>query len=582
MQRAAIGLQADFYLGAVSWALLTLVGFCSGPKREYGPRIACTDASKLAMTHLGILSMGVGVRHKAQINMRCRVWSEIALVGLPGIAALGAFSVWHLLRTGFWYDESMQFWISLGLDGFAPPYSMPGSFRDVIRQNAAANLDPGGFSIILALWLKLGTSEIWQRTLPLLFFVVGLACFGWLGWTLRRSIPFAVLSSLAPTAYPLILDYATEVRAYSMEFAGIILGCILLDRLSLRSSILSAFLAGSVFGVFLGSRYSFGIFTAAAILALAHQTLGNRSGSATLAVARLSAFVAPIILSAALIFFMALLPQYKGRMSYNGGELVQYLANATATGKSLELIVAMLAKNLFGPAGLPLTFAGLIGLAGLTSHRWSERVGIYRMPPTARLFGMLAFAALCLTALVWRWHPWDMSQKWSLWLHALSAVAVVRFAAGLLELAGPPAASGWEREAPLAAFMLIGTMVLDLRFSIYRRPDSSLVPALKYLENAAPAAGSVAVAPHWYPTVRYFYEYGSLARSRIYPVSFSLPDQTSFKPLVSSQTQYLVTTRPLAEARAEFPQVKITQDPASPEYLFRAEMPSPRAAPSDD
>jgi hypothetical protein len=294
------------------------------------------------------------------------------------------------------------------------------------------------------------------------------------------------------------------------------------------------------------------------------------------------AFVAPIILSAALIFFMALLPQYKGRISYNGGELVQYLANATATGKSLELIAAMLAKNLIGPAGLPLTFAGLIGLAGLTSHRWSERLGIYRMPPTTRLFGMLAFAALCLTALVWRWHPWDISQKWSLWLHALSAVAVVRFAAGLLELAGPPAASGWEKEAPLAAFMLVGTLVLDLRFSIYRRPDSSLVPALKYLENAAPAAGSVAVAAHWYPTLRYFYEYGSFVGSRIYPVSFSLPDQTSFKPLVSSQTQYLVTTRSLAESRAEFPQVKITHDPASPEYLFRAEMPPPRAAPSDD
>jgi uncharacterized membrane protein len=146
----------------------------------------------------------------------------------------------------------------------------------VIRQNAIGNLDPGGFTIIMWLWLKLGTGEIWQRLLPFLFFVGGMACFGWLGWRLCKSIPFAVLSSLVPAAYPLILDYAAEVRAYSMEFAGIALGCVLLDRVRPRSDVRPALIAGAAFAFFLGSRYSFALFAAAAFLALAFSALSDR------------------------------------------------------------------------------------------------------------------------------------------------------------------------------------------------------------------------------------------------------------------------------------------------------------------
>ena len=64
----------------------------------------------------------------------------------------------------------MQFWMSLGLDGFGPPHEPAGRFRDVIHSNAIANLDPGGFTVIMWVWLKLATGEIWQRILPFLFF----------------------------------------------------------------------------------------------------------------------------------------------------------------------------------------------------------------------------------------------------------------------------------------------------------------------------------------------------------------------------------------------------------------------------
>ena len=167
----------------------------------------------------------------------------VALLCVPAIVALVAFADWNLRRTGFWFDESMQFWMSMGVDAFEP--SMPlGGFRDVIRHNAIGNLDPGAFTIIFWLWLKVTTAEIWQRILPFLFFLTAMASFGWLGWTVRRSIPFAFLTSLTPAAYPLMLDYAAEVRAYSMELAGVAIGCVLLERARARSDVRPALVAG--------------------------------------------------------------------------------------------------------------------------------------------------------------------------------------------------------------------------------------------------------------------------------------------------------------------------------------------------
>jgi hypothetical protein len=279
-------------------------------------------------------------------------WLAIALLCTVAVAALAIFASWHLSRTAFWYDESMQFWMSLGLDGFGPPHMPPSSFWDVVRNNAIANLDPGGFTIVMWLWLKLATDEIWQRALPFIFFLLGMACFGRMGWTRRRSIPFAVFSSLILAWDPLVLDYATEVRAYSMEFAGIAFGCVLLDKLTFHRETLPALFTGIVFAAFLGSRYSFGLFAAAAFLALAVITFGDTSINRRQGAMRLAAFAAPTAIAATVIFVVAFLPQYKIRMSSDGGAYLQYLAASTAAGKSWNDLLTMLARNLLGPSGI--------------------------------------------------------------------------------------------------------------------------------------------------------------------------------------------------------------------------------------
>ena len=60
-----------------------------------------------------------------------------------GAIAIGNFMNRSLISTAFWYDESVQYWISRGLDAFGPPLQKPGGLADVMKHNGIANLDPG-------------------------------------------------------------------------------------------------------------------------------------------------------------------------------------------------------------------------------------------------------------------------------------------------------------------------------------------------------------------------------------------------------------------------------------------------------
>jgi hypothetical protein len=505
-------------------------------------------------------------------------WLWVTFLAVAITASIWPFATWHLSRTGFWYDESMQFWMALGLDGFGAPLTPRGALSDILKENAIANLDPGGFSLILGLWMTFSTNEIWQRALPLLFFATGMVGLGILAWTWRRSILFAVTAALVPAAYPLLLDYSVEVRAYSMEFAGVVMGCLMLARLLEQPRIPSALIAGTVLGFFMTARYSYTLFAAAACIALALAWRKRQSRFALLA-----AFTAPLVVSGALILFLTFLPQYQARISYQGGALIAYLRPATSSGKSLGQLATMAATNLLQPAGFPLTLLALSGLIAFIPSSSRDRTGIGSIPLVTASFGVLALAVLVLTALVWPWHPWDIAQKWSLWLHALSTVAVVRLSASLLEYVGPPGSSGWETKRWVTALALFGFLALDLRFASYRRPEgNSIQPALRYLEGAALTPSAVAVDPAWYPTVRYLYEYGSFAGSRRYPASFRLPNWDGPEPLVSPpQTHYLLTYLSLADAQAAFPQATIVDDLTLPPQLFRIkpaeEIPAPES-----
>ena len=184
-------------------------------------------------------------------------------------------------------------------------------------------------------------------------------------------------------------------------------------------------------------------------------------------------------------------------------------------------------------------------------------------------FGLLCLAALVLSGLAWRWHPWDMSTKWSLWLQALSAVAVVRISAAVL--ASMPARATQAGGLIGLALLLIAAL-LDVRLATYHRSGwPSLVPELQRLESLEPHSESAAIDQLDYPTVRYFYEYGPLPGSHIYPGAFRHSYWLGPKQLIDENTRFLVSGRTIEAARRNFAPAHIVADPDLPPHLFRVE-----------
>jgi hypothetical protein len=169
----------------------------------------------------------------------------------------------NLKYTGMWWDEAAQFWISQGLSNYAQPFESPRSVGDVIRANRLENLDPGGYALLLHFWTKCNRGLEWLRSLPFAFLALGMVGLGLLGWRLSRSIGFALAACAVPLLYPAAVYFGFEIRAYSMEMAGVAVGALVLVHGLERPSFRRLSLLGLVCAVFLTSRYSYIVFIAA-------------------------------------------------------------------------------------------------------------------------------------------------------------------------------------------------------------------------------------------------------------------------------------------------------------------------------
>ena len=129
----------------------------------------------------------------------------------------------HLFSPNIWFDESGQYWLSLGLHHFTPPLSTPGGWDKIVEYGRVLNSDPGTYTLILRAWIKLFGADIATlRTLSLLFFLLGPVII-WLAGR-RLEIPPAAraAAALAPCGSFMFYHYATEIRAYSMESLAVL------------------------------------------------------------------------------------------------------------------------------------------------------------------------------------------------------------------------------------------------------------------------------------------------------------------------------------------------------------------------
>ena len=158
----------------------------------------------------------------------------------------------HLL----WFDEAGQFWISKGLNHYSDPLQTPQGVSDVIENNINYNLDPGGFSILLYIWTKASNSFLWLRLLPFLFFTGTIVAFIYLSYKWTKNLKIGLLMGFLPFLFPSIVSMGIEIRAYSMEYLGVVLAIISIESLKDKASNFRFFIFGSLLSIFMASRYS--------------------------------------------------------------------------------------------------------------------------------------------------------------------------------------------------------------------------------------------------------------------------------------------------------------------------------------
>jgi hypothetical protein len=162
-----------------------------------------------------------------------------------------------LFNPYLWFDEAGQFFISLGIDHWAPPFTRPGGWHSVMDRNNRYLFDPIGFTFLLRLWENVSTNAIWLRTLPFLGFLGMLVS----GYCLLRKARVErnlalLLIALLPSS-PLLYQFAGELRPYSFEAWGALFAAWVWYDLQERKTASRSLLLGSGMALFLLIRYPF-------------------------------------------------------------------------------------------------------------------------------------------------------------------------------------------------------------------------------------------------------------------------------------------------------------------------------------
>jgi uncharacterized membrane protein len=453
----------------------------------------------------------------------------------------------------------MQIHTSLGVNPMGAPFAPGGSLRDVVVRNGVDQLDPGGFGVLLHVWMLLfGTQALALRTLSGLLVLVGLAALASLaGRWLRHPLapPAAVALAIVD---PLVREHALEIRPYALELAGVFMAFWAADRLLDRPERARGLLFGLVLVALLGSRYS-AFMTGAALSAAAVLHLWSRRDDAE-GPQRNSTILATVLPPALAVAVIAVVsvPALIRRATWNGGVLVDYFSAQTAGAHDTMAALAAAWHHLTHPAALGLTVAAALAL-------WPRR------PPAVSAAALFvrrtALVLIVLTAALWPWHPWDPATKWSLYLRLVSIVCVVRLAADLVPSI---ATRRFARHAFTAAsLVLVAFGTARIATHLRGRWDVAL-PALLRIDDGLAGGDTsvVAVDLHPLPAVRYHYEFGSLRGRPEYPRVFQLPINNAELPLEAMcRARWLLSFEPVERLAQRYPTLRFDKDPVTTQLL---------------
>jgi hypothetical protein len=179
----------------------------------------------------------------------------LAIISLIYVAVL-VITFIYKANPYLWFDEAGQFWMSKGLNHYSDPLQPVQGIGAVIENNAYYNMDPGGFSVLLHFWSKISDSYIWLRLLPFLFLILTVAAFIYLFFKWTKNVFIAAMAGFIPLFMILVVNLGLELRAYSMEIAGTVIGLVAIESLMNKLSYKRLFLWGCVLAFFMTSRYA--------------------------------------------------------------------------------------------------------------------------------------------------------------------------------------------------------------------------------------------------------------------------------------------------------------------------------------
>ena len=214
------------------------------------------------------------------------------------VMATVAFGALYLREGGspeFWWDEAGQYWMSLGQYHLSDAGTPAGSVIDGLYQGRNGwNLDPVGFTILLRGWIEVfGASPMALRALPFVAYVLTFLVGAALGRVMRLPWFVSLAVSLSVISSAVVSQFATELRAYSLELLGVgvtatLTICVVVGSRRAGVALPVAFLFFTIF-----SRYSFVVAVGASCTTLAFATVMVRSRrlATALAAAAVGAFL---------------------------------------------------------------------------------------------------------------------------------------------------------------------------------------------------------------------------------------------------------------------------------------------------
>jgi hypothetical protein len=344
-----------------------------------------------------------------------RITISVHLLPLLLLAVLilfpvGRFALRDLDSPNLWFDESGQYWLARFQHHYMAPGSPDGGLSQFVEHSRLFNSDPGGFTLLLKAWIGLfGSSPTALRSLPFVFFLVAMVILYMGSRSLGAPPTWSIFGPALLVANSMMLHYATEIRAYSMEvcavawlfFTPIMLGKLRSARSQLAAGVFSALLSSA--------RYSAFLPAAAACLCAIHPLKPWRAAGV-----RLLCFAAPIVFMVVAAYFVFV--RYQAYQAGASNEPPAYVQHLMFAGKSWPEAVGLLTTNFWSLQGLLIAALMMSGLAS-----WLLR-GKCTFVPRLRKLALFTAITLLLTAILSAFGklPWAVNTRWSIGYHALA------------------------------------------------------------------------------------------------------------------------------------------------------------------